>query len=67
LLRGNEAVGVVTSGNVSPMLQRGIGLGFLPPEFSRLGDTVGVEIRNRLHPATIVPLPFYKGVEGGHA
>ncbi|HXZ25388.1 MAG TPA: glycine cleavage system aminomethyltransferase GcvT [Nitrospiria bacterium] len=67
LLRGNEAVGVVTSGNVSPMLQRGIGLGFLPPEVSRLGDTVGVEIRNRLHPATIVPLPFYKGVEGGHA
>lgn len=67
LLRGDEAVGVVTSGNVSPMLQRGIGLGFLPPELSRLGESIGVEIRHRLHPATIVPLPFYKGVEGGHA
>jgi len=67
LLRGDRAVGVVTSGNVSPVLQRGIGLGFLPPDLCHLGETIGVEIRNRTHPATIVPLPFYKGTEGGHA
>jgi aminomethyltransferase len=67
LLRGDRAVGMVTSGNVSPVLQRGIGLGFLPPDLCRLGETIGVEIRKRTHPATIVPLPFYKGTEGGHA
>lgn len=67
LLRGDRAVGVVTSGNVSPVLQRGIGLGFLPTDLCQLGETIGVEIRNRTHPATIVPLPFYKGMEGGHA
>jgi aminomethyltransferase len=67
LLRGDRAVGVVTSGNISPVLQRGIGLGFLPPDLCRLGETIGVEIRHRTHPAAIVPLPFYKGTEGGHA
>jgi aminomethyltransferase len=67
LLQDNQPVGLVTSGNVSPMLQRGIGLGFLPPSLSRPGQTIAVEIRNRPHPATIVPLPFYQGMEGGHA
>ncbi len=66
LMHEGQPVGVVTSGNISPMLQRGIGLGFLPPSLSRLGQTVAVEIRNRPHPATIVPLPFYQGMEGGH-
>lgn len=67
LMHEGQAVGVVTSGNVSPMLQRGIGLGFLPPNLSGLGRTIEVEIRSRTHTATIVPLPFYKGLEGGHA
>lgn len=66
LMHEGQAVGVVTSGNVSPMLQRGIGLGFLPPGLSRLGQTIDVEIRSRSHPATIMPLPFYQGMEGGH-
>jgi aminomethyltransferase len=67
LMHEGRAVGVVTSGNVSPMLQRGIGLGFLPPHLSGLGRTIEVEIRSRTHTAMIVPLPFYKGLEGGHA
>jgi aminomethyltransferase len=67
LLHGGRPAGVVTSGNMSPMLQRGIGLGFLPPALTSMGETITVEIRNRPHPATIVPLPFYKGLEGGHA
>jgi aminomethyltransferase len=67
LLQSGQEVGVVTSGNVSPMLQKGIGLGFLPSNLSHLGQAIDVEIHKKLHPATIVPLPFYKGTEGGHA
>jgi len=67
LMRDQHPVGVVTSGNVSPMLQRGIGLGFLPPGLSRVGETIDVEIRAKPHPATIVPLPFYRGAQGGPA
>ena len=52
-------VGVVTSGNVSPMLQRGIALAFLPPDVEE-GAEVVVDIRGSLAPARVVPTPFYR-------
>jgi aminomethyltransferase len=52
-------VGVVTSGNVSPMLQRGIALAFLPPDVED-GAEVVVDIRGSLAPARVVPTPFYR-------
>ncbi len=61
-----QPVGVVTSGNLSPMLQKGIGLGFVPPALASVGRDIAIEIRQKSHRATIVPLPFYKGSEGGH-
>ncbi|MEW6325722.1 MAG: glycine cleavage system aminomethyltransferase GcvT [Nitrospirota bacterium] len=64
LFHADEPAGVVTSGNLSPMLERGIGLGFLPPAIGEIGAAVAVEIRQKRHPATIVSLPFY---QGGHA
>ncbi len=66
LLYDGQPVGVVTSGNLSPMLQRGIGLGFVPLPVAAVGRQVAVEIRERPHPAVIVPLPFYQG-SGGRA
>jgi aminomethyltransferase len=66
LLHEGQPVGVVTSGNLSPMLQRGIGLGFVPPPVATVGRQIAVEIRERPHPAVIVPLPFYQG-SGGRA
>jgi aminomethyltransferase len=55
---GGERVGVVTSGNFSPTLERGIALAFLPPEIGE-GSEVSVDIRGALVPATVVPTPFY--------
>ena len=52
-------VGVVTSGNVSPMLQRGIALAFLPPDVDD-GAEVVVDIRGSHAPARVVTTPFYK-------
>ncbi len=52
--------GVVTSGNVSPMLDRGVGMAYIspPPE---MGDTrLEVEIRDQWVPATIRTPPFHK-------
>jgi aminomethyltransferase len=54
--------GVVTSGNVSPTLGRGIALAFLPPEVEE-GAEVAVDVRGTPAPATVVPLPFYKSGE----
>jgi len=58
VLVGGERVGVVTSGNLSPMLQRGIALAFVPPELE-VGAEVVVDIRGSHAPARIVETPFY--------
>jgi len=53
-------IGVVTSGNLSPILQKGIGLGFVPPEFAAPENHILIDIRGRAHEALVVALPFYK-------
>ena len=54
-----EAVGEVTSGNVSPVLERGIALAFLPPATTP-GTPVEVDIRGRGAAGEVVKPPFVK-------
>ncbi|AOW19855.1 glycine cleavage system aminomethyltransferase GcvT [Urechidicola croceus] len=54
-------IGVVTSGTMSPSLKKGIGLGYVPKVFSKLGSKIYIQVRKKAIPATIVKLPFYKG------
>ncbi|KAF0128738.1 MAG: aminomethyltransferase [Bacteroidetes bacterium] len=56
-----ETIGEVTSGTMSPMLKKGIGMGYIDKAFSKLGTTIYIKVRDKLQPATIVKLPFYKG------
>ena len=60
ILSDGQEIGVVTSGNLSPRLQKGIGLGYVPPKFSAIGTSFQIDIRGRPHPAVVVKLPFYK-------
>ena len=60
IVADGQEIGVVTSGNLSPLLQKGIGLGYVPTKFSTPGTQFEVDIRGRLHPAVVVKLPFYK-------
>jgi aminomethyltransferase len=53
-------LGDVTSGTQSVTLGAGIGLVYLPPESTKPGTAVAVEIRGRRFDATIVPKPFYR-------
>jgi aminomethyltransferase len=57
-----EAIGIVTSGTFAPTLNRSIGMGYVPPEFSEPGTAVEIDIRGKKSPAKIVPLPFYARV-----
>ncbi|MGQ0849600.1 MAG: glycine cleavage system aminomethyltransferase GcvT [Actinomycetota bacterium] len=57
-LRAGQAAGLVTSGNFSPMLQCGIGLGYLAPPAA--DDSLEVGIRGQWEPAARVELPFYR-------
>jgi aminomethyltransferase len=54
-----EAAGEVTSGNVSPVLERGIALAFVPPG-TPPGTAVEVDIRGRAATGEIVKPPFIK-------
>jgi glycine cleavage system T protein (aminomethyltransferase) len=59
VLIDGEVAGEVTSGNVSPILERGIALAFLPPGTSA-GIAVEVDIRGRSAPGEVVKPPFVK-------
>lgn len=56
-----KVIGVVTSGTMSPSLEKGIGLGYVPTELSAPGSSINIQIRKKALPATVVKLPFYKG------
>ena len=55
-------IGEVTSGTMAPSLSKGIGMGYVPNDLKSIGTKVYIQIRKKLIPATIVKLPFYKGI-----
>jgi aminomethyltransferase len=55
--------GEVTSGSHSPMLDRGIGLGYVAVEHAAPGSTLTIDIRGRERRAEVVPKPIYKRQE----
>jgi aminomethyltransferase len=55
-----EQIGVVTSGTFSPILDKGIGMGYVPTSSAKPGTTLNILIRNKEIPATVTPLPFIK-------
>ena len=54
---GNK-IGVVTSGTMSPCLKVGIGMGYVKPEFAKVGTEIYIKVRERLLKAGVVKLPF---------
>ena len=56
----SHSIGDVTSGNLSPLLQKGIGLGYVPIRYAEPGTSILIEIRSKSVPAHIVTPPFYK-------
>ncbi|MEN8776579.1 MAG: glycine cleavage system aminomethyltransferase GcvT [Polaribacter sp.] len=59
-VNGN-CIGNVTSGTMSPCLQKGIGMGYVPTAFAKSGTKIYIQVRKKAIPATVVKLPFYKG------
>ena len=53
-------IGKVTSGTQSPSLNKGIGMGYVKSDFSKIGKTLYIKIRDKFIPCTIVSFPFYK-------
>lgn len=53
-------VGRVTSGTMSPSLDKAIGMGYVPVEIAEEGTKIFIGVRNKLVPAEVVKTPFYK-------
>jgi aminomethyltransferase len=56
---GGDVVGTLTSGNFSPVLERGIGLALVDVALEA-GTEVSVSLRGRSVPAAVTALPFVR-------
>jgi aminomethyltransferase len=52
--------GTVTSGSHSPMLEKGIGLGYVPVGQAKPGTELAVDIRGNERRARVVKKPIYR-------
>lgn len=53
-----SVIGKVTSGTMSPVLGKGIGMGYVSKAYSAFGTEIFVKIRNKTVLAEVVKLPF---------
>ncbi|MHA3787137.1 glycine cleavage system aminomethyltransferase GcvT [Flavobacterium hauense] len=58
--KDGNVIGIVTSGTMAPSLNKGIGLGYVPVEYTAEGSQIFIRIRKNDIPAQVVKLPFYK-------
>ena len=54
----NNQIGIVTSGTMSPTLKKGIGMGYIKINHSKIGTEIFIEIRNKKIKSEIVKRPF---------
>jgi aminomethyltransferase len=55
-----KEIGLVTSGGLSPTLNVGIAMGYVPPEYKKIDTELNIKIRNRLVKGKVVKhRPFY--------
>lgn len=56
----NQEMGKVTSGTLSPSTNEPIGLGYVWPQFAKIGSEILVDIRGRKVKAVVVQTPFVR-------
>jgi aminomethyltransferase len=58
ILKDGKKIGTVTSGTMSPMLKKGIAMGYVPLSQSSIGNELEIDIRGRSAKAIVTKLPF---------
>jgi aminomethyltransferase len=64
VLVGGQPVGETTSGALSPSLNEGIAMAYLPPALAKPGQSVQIDIRGRHFAAVVEKKPFYRPSSG---
>ena len=59
VLRGDEQVGVVTSGTFAPSLELGAGMAYVKSELAEVGTEIEIDVRGKRRPARIASKPLY--------
>ncbi|WP_405375516.1 MULTISPECIES: glycine cleavage system aminomethyltransferase GcvT [unclassified Microbacterium] len=60
VLDGDDPVGEVTSGALSPTLGHPIAMAFVAPSAAAVGTILSLDVRGTRIPATVTALPFYR-------
>ncbi|MEP6955769.1 MAG: glycine cleavage system aminomethyltransferase GcvT [Chthoniobacterales bacterium] len=60
VFHGEERLGEVNSGTLSPSMNQGIGMAYVPLAHSKIGTELQIEIRGQKFPAVIEKKPLYK-------
>ncbi len=58
--KDGEIIGHVSSGTMAPTIGKGIGMGYVLKEHSKVGDEIYIRIRKNDVKAVVVKMPFYK-------
>jgi aminomethyltransferase len=60
VLDGGEEVGAVTSGTMSPSLERGVGMAYVSSALAEAGTEVEIDVRGKRRAARIESRPLYR-------
>ena len=60
ILVEDAEIGHVTSGGYAPTLNKGIGMGYLLTQYTKIGTCISIDVRGTKIPAQVVRRPFYK-------
>jgi aminomethyltransferase len=59
ILKEGERIGEVSSGTLSPTLDVGIGMGYVPGKFSDVGTAIEIDVRGKTRSAVVTKMPLY--------
>ncbi|MHA2342944.1 MAG: aminomethyltransferase family protein [Candidatus Hodarchaeales archaeon] len=59
LYKENKEIGVITSGGFSPLLNVGIGMGYINPQYNHEGEILHFKVREKMYEVKIKKFPLY--------
>jgi aminomethyltransferase len=59
LFKDNQEIGVITSGGFSPLLEIGVGMGYIEPEYNQEGNIIQFQTRKKLVDIAITKYPLF--------
>jgi aminomethyltransferase len=57
--------GVVTSGTLSPCLEAGVGMAYLPADRTQTGTEIEIDVRGKTRAAVVADRPLYRKERDG--